>query len=176
MYGTFIGDIVGGNEKNAAAFLLSVKTLRQSGAALTLEALRTRSAQYLQDGAFLSTVSSRPSTDLGAMIQSGVFEERMAELQEDQRFVADLPTLQSIWAGEKSTRLIRTQQICDKVIAARKAMGDWPEENNPPAPEQKAKKADKGKAPAPRKAPAMSTGQGKQDAEKHTTIIQAKNG
>lgn len=105
-----------------------------------------------------------------------LFEERMAELQEDQRFVADLPTLQSSWAAEKSTRLIRTQQICDKVIAARKAMGDWPEEHNPPAPEQKAKKADKGKAPAPRKAPAKSTGQGKQDAEKHTTIIQAKNG
>ena len=146
--------IKGAQAVAAAACLLSVKHLKQAGVPLTVDTLRARSAQYLLDEPFISTVSSCPSAAVGTMIQNGVFEEKMEALRADRAFAANIPALQSRWANERSARRDRTQQICDKVIAARKALGDWPpEEEKSQVPMQNAKKADAGKDTALKTAP-----------------------
>lgn len=144
---------------------MSAKKLKEIGHPLTLDGLRAMSAQYLQDEPFQNTLASCASADVGTLIRNGVFEQRMEERRKDRSFAARLPALQEQWKLERSERQSRTRQICDQVIAARRAVGDWPTEPaKKPQPKQNGKKSEiemaaaKKKAPASKKASAKAKG------------------
>ncbi len=153
---------LGGKDKNvAAAILISAKKLKESGEPLTPDSLQAKSAQYIADKAFASTVAAYPSGKVGTMIQSGTFDQKMDEIRKDQAYVADLPRLNGIWKNERLVRRARTRQICDQKIAEMTAKGTRPTEAvKKQQAKQAAKNSGAGKPPAAKKDPAQQKAQG----------------
>ena len=119
---------LGKDKKVAAAVLLSAKKMKDNGEPLTPNTLRARSRQCVEDKAFVDTVAACHSADIGTMIRTGVFDQKMAEARKDRDFIAALPQLEASWRNERMLRRARTDQIINQKVAQMKANGTWPTE------------------------------------------------